>query len=59
MSGFAEDVFRLYAEKTNQPMLLAKGELYRLIPFCAASEIPAEVSKKLDMLVQYLEYPNA
>jgi AAA15 family ATPase/GTPase len=59
MSIFAEDVFRRYAEKMNQPMLLTKGELYRLVPFCPAAEIPPEVSEKLDMLVQYLEYPNA
>ncbi|MDR2133517.1 MAG: AAA family ATPase [Treponema sp.] len=59
MSGFAEEVFRRYAKKMNQPMLLAKGDLYRLVPFCPADEIPGEVSEKLDKLVRYLEYGGA
>ena len=56
MSEFAEDVFRCYAGKMNQPMLLTKGELYRLVPFCPVEEIPREVTEKLDMLVKYLDY---
>ena len=56
MSEFAEDVFRRYAEKMQQPMLLTKGECYRLIPFCSIEEIPNEVSEKLDLLVEYLNY---
>jgi ABC-type cobalamin/Fe3+-siderophores transport system ATPase subunit len=59
MSEFAEEVFRRYAEKTSQPMLLTKGELYRLVPFCKAHEIPQEVTEKLDLIAQYLEYQNA
>ncbi|MDR0718410.1 MAG: AAA family ATPase [Treponema sp.] len=59
MSEFAEEVFRRYAEKMNQPILLAKGEFYRLVPFCPAEEIPKEVPEKLDMLVQYLEFDDA
>jgi hypothetical protein len=58
MSEFAEEAFRRYAEKMDQPMLLAKGEFYRLVSFCPAEEIPKEVTEKLDMLAQYLEYPN-
>jgi predicted ATPase len=59
MSEVAEEVFRRYAGKMNHPMLLTKGEFYRLAPFCPAEEIPKEVSEKLDMLVQYLEYAEA
>jgi predicted ATPase len=59
MSEFAEEVFRRYAEKMGQPMLLTKGEFYRLVPFCPAEEIPKEVSEKLDMLAAYLEYPDS
>jgi AAA15 family ATPase/GTPase len=55
MSDFAEETFRCYAENMNQPMLLAKGEFYRLIPFCPIEDIPKEVSEKLDMLVTYLD----
>ncbi|MDR1933353.1 MAG: hypothetical protein LBQ57_11110 [Spirochaetales bacterium] len=57
MSGFAEEVFRRYAEKNNQPMLLTKGEFYRLVPFCPVEEIPDEVTEKLDLLARYLEVP--
>jgi AAA15 family ATPase/GTPase len=56
MSDFAEETFRLYAEKMNQPMLLTKGEFYRLIPFCQVEEIPEEVTEKLDIVVKYLDY---
>jgi hypothetical protein len=59
MSEFAEEVFRRYANKMDHPMLLTKGELSRLVPFCPVDAIPPEVTEKLDMLVQYLEYPNA
>jgi hypothetical protein len=58
MSEFAEEVFRRYAEKMKQPIPLTKGEFCRLVPLCAAEEIPKEVSEKLDMLVQYLEYSD-
>jgi ABC-type cobalamin/Fe3+-siderophores transport system ATPase subunit len=59
MSAFAEEVFRRYAEQMNQPMVLTKGELYRLVPFCPPSDIPPEVAEKLDLLVKYLEYSDA
>jgi Fe-S cluster assembly ATPase SufC len=59
MSDFAEEVFRRYAEKTNQPMLLTKGELYRLISSCPVEEISPEVSEKLNMLVKYFKYPDS
>lgn len=54
MSRFAETVFRNYAEKYHRPVLLNKGEFYRLVPFCLPQEIPAEVKEKLDLLVKYL-----
>jgi ABC-type iron transport system FetAB ATPase subunit len=59
MSDFAEAVFRRYAEKMGQPILLAKGEFYRLVSFCPEKEIPKEVPEKLNMLVKYLEYTDA
>ena len=57
MSDFAEETFRRYAEKMGQPMLLTKGEFYRLVPFCPMEDIPKEVSEKLDLLVKYLDFP--
>jgi hypothetical protein len=58
MSQFTEKVFYVYAKKYSQPVLLNKGEFYKLIPFCTVDEIPKEVHEKLDVLVEYLEYPN-
>jgi AAA15 family ATPase/GTPase len=56
MSDFAEETFRHYADKMKQPMLLSKGEFYRLVPFCPTEDILNEVSEKLDILVTYLDY---
>jgi hypothetical protein len=56
MSLFAEETFNCYAEKMKQPILLSKGEFYRLVTFCVVEEIPNEVSEKLDLLVKYLDY---
>ena len=58
MSEIAETAFRLYAEKMDQPMLLTKGEFYRLVPFCPREAVPREVTEKLDRLAAYLEYPG-
>jgi len=56
MSQFAESVFKRYSEKYNQPVLLTKGEFYRLVPYCPVDEIPKEVHEKLDLLAGYLDY---
>jgi energy-coupling factor transporter ATP-binding protein EcfA2 len=58
MSQFAENVFKKYAEKYEQPVLLKKREFYKLIPFCPVNEISKEVYEKLDILVNYLEYSD-
>lgn len=52
MSDFAETVFRRFSELEGQPMLLVKGEFYRLVEL--AEDIPEEVSQKLDVLADYL-----
>ncbi|MDR0668848.1 MAG: AAA family ATPase [Treponema sp.] len=58
MSEIAETAFRLYAEKMDQPMLLTKGEFYRLVAFCPRETIPGEVTEKLDLIAVRLEYPG-
>lgn len=58
-SKFAEYVFKQYSEKTSSPLLLAKSEFYRMVPFCPVEEISAEVNEKLNMLVEYLKYSTA
>ncbi|NTU95607.1 MAG: ATP-binding protein [Bacteroidales bacterium] len=54
MSGFAETVFKKFAEKHKQPVMLNKGEFYKLIEYLEKDEIPDEVTEKLNMLVSCL-----
>ncbi len=58
MSDFAEKIFKTFAENKKQPILLNKGEFYKLIEHCPVEEIPGEVSGKLDLLVKYLAVPT-
>lgn len=50
LSKFAEEFFRRLAARLGTPMLLKKGELHRLVSLVEPSQIPKEVSEKLDML---------
>lgn len=50
LSLLAEEFFRRLAQRIGGPMLLTKGELHRLIPYCDGATIPAEVNEKLDHL---------
>lgn len=59
MSSFSEHVFSVFAEQQHQPPLLNKGEFYRLVRFAVPEEIPQEVNEKLDLVFDYLNYPNA
>lgn len=56
MSGFAESVFKDFAASQQQPVLLGKGEFYKIVKFTPKSDIPDEVSDKLDKLVEYLQW---
>lgn len=55
MSEFAETVFKRFAKAQKQPILLNKGEFYKLIELVNKNDISAEVHEKLDLLVKYLE----
>ena len=55
MSDFAEIFFRRVAEKTGSPMLLRKGELYKLIPYVDADSVDPEISEKLNLLADLFE----
>ena len=54
MSKFTDQVFEEFAKSQNQPILLKKGEYHQLIEFMDVEDIPAEVTEKLDLIVQYL-----
>jgi ABC-type Mn2+/Zn2+ transport system ATPase subunit len=58
MSAFAEKVFRGFGEACGQPPLLNKGEFFLLVKYVSPSEIPKEVSKKLDELGKHLHLPE-
>ncbi len=51
MSDFAEEFFRRLAQRLGHAMLLRKGELHRLVAYAEPTSIPAEVSEKLNLLL--------
>jgi len=53
MSAFAEKVFKQFAEQHKQPILMNKGEFYKLVPYMSVDDT-TEIKEKLDMLVKYL-----
>lgn len=55
MSSFTEKVFAVFAEQNSQPILLNKGDFYKLVDLCSKDDIPAEVGEKLDTLSKYLD----
>ena len=57
MSLFAEKVFTKFAEKVKQPVLLNKGDFYRMIELVNPSDIPEEIKEKLDLINKYLALP--
>lgn len=56
LSDFAEEFFRRLAERTEQTMLLRKGEFHELIPLVPREAIPEEVGEKLDLLQALFEH---
>ncbi len=58
MSQFSEKVFTTFAEQHRQPVMLNKGEFYKLVKFVDAADVPAEVTEKLELIAGYLELPN-
>lgn len=50
LSRFAEEFFEKFAELTDQPVLIRKGEFHRLVEFVTLEDIPDEVAQKLDLL---------
>ena len=51
LSDFAEVFFRQLGQRLGHTMLLRKGELHRLVAYAEPASIPAEVSEKLDLLL--------
>lgn len=54
MSLIAEKFFKQFAEKIGQPILLNKGEFYRLIEYLPVEEIDPDITVKLDKICEYL-----
>jgi hypothetical protein len=50
LSAFAEQFFRLLAERLGHAMLLRKSELHRLIDYLPVDLVPEEVTDKLDLV---------
>lgn len=54
MSLLTEKVFQQFAQKTQQPLLLNKGQFYQLVSYADLNETK-ELKEKLDLLVNYLQ----
>lgn len=54
MSALADYAFTAFAEQQKQPVLLRKGEYYRIVAHAELDDIPVEVTEKLDLLVERL-----
>lgn len=50
LSDFGESFFRTLAERLDLPMLLRKGDLYRLVDFVDPTSISDEVGETLDLI---------
>jgi ABC-type branched-subunit amino acid transport system ATPase component len=55
MSEFAEKVFEKFSKDHKQPILLNKGEFYKLVQFVSPADISEEIKEKLDLISAYLE----
>jgi len=55
LSSFAEEFFRRLGVRISAPMLLRKGELHRLVATVEPLSIPAEVTDKLDLLLELFQ----
>lgn len=55
LSTFAEEFFRRLHKEIKSPMLLRKGDLYRLIQYVDPASIDSEVGEKLDMVADLFE----
>jgi predicted ATPase len=55
MSSFTTKVFKCFAAKQKQPVLINKGEFYQFVQFIDIDDIPAEVTEKLDHIVATLK----
>lgn len=53
MSGLLENVFEKLAKQEQEPILVSKGNFYKLIDFLEV--MPQEVQEKLDLLEKYLQ----
>lgn len=52
ISTLLENVFKVFAQKNQEPILLKKSDFYQLIEFL--DEMPAEIKEKLDKIQHYL-----
>jgi len=55
MSEFLENVFSMYSEVTETPILLNKGKFYELIDFMSPDKINPEIINVLDMIKKYIQ----
>ena len=57
-SQFLEVCFRHISERFKCPILLNKGDYYKLIPLINPEDVDLEIKEKLDYLLEYLAQPK-
>lgn len=55
MSLFLEDVFELYSQTYQQPILLNKGQFYELINVMSIDKVDVEIKEVLDLQMKYIK----
>lgn len=55
LSDWAEDIFREFSKRTNQPMVLRKSNFHELIQLLKPEEVNPEIAEKLDALYEVIK----
>jgi len=55
LGDWAENVFREFSKRTNQPLVMRKSNFHELILFMKPSEIDHEITEKLDAIYEVIK----
>ena len=55
LGDWAEEIFREFSKRINQPIIMRKGIFHELIEFVNPEEIDQEISEKLDALYEIIK----
>lgn len=55
LGDWAEEIFREFSKRTNQPMVMRKSNFHELIPLLKPEEVDIEIKEKLDALYEVVK----